>query len=68
MHAGRVRHGLETASAAQIAGFFQIPFLVIRVLSNNITNDGKYDARTGDACQEYVYDVVKAYIATSLKR
>ena len=58
---------METASAAQIAGFFQIPFLGIRVLSNNITNDGKYDARTGAACQEYVYEVVKAYIATRLK-
>ena len=59
---------METASAAQIAGFLQIPFLGIRVLSNNITNDGKYDAKTGEACQEYVYDVVKAYIATTLKR
>ena len=59
---------METASVAQIAGFFQIPFLGIRVLSNNITNGGKYDAKTGEACQEYVYDVVKAYIATTLKR
>lgn len=59
---------METASAAQIAGFFQIPFLGIRVLSNNITNDGKYDAKTGEACQDYVYDVVKAYIANTLKR
>ena len=59
---------METASAAQIAGFFQIPFLGIRVLSNNITNGGTYDAKTGEACQEYVYDVVKAYIGTTLKR
>jgi adenosylhomocysteine nucleosidase len=29
---------METASAAQIAGLFQIPFLGIRVLSNNVTN------------------------------
>jgi serine/threonine protein kinase len=58
---------METASAAQIADFFQIPFLGIRVLSNNITNGGKYDAKTGVACQEYVYDVVKAYIDTTLK-
>jgi adenosylhomocysteine nucleosidase len=59
---------METASAAQIAGFFQIPFLGIRVLSNNITNGGAYDAKTGEACQEYVVDVVKAYIGTTLKR
>ena len=59
---------METASAAQIAGFFQIPFLGIRVLSNNITNDGAYDAKTGEACQQYVYEVVKTYIRTKLKR
>jgi adenosylhomocysteine nucleosidase len=53
---------METASAAQIAGLFEVPFLGIRVLSNNITNDGKYDPRTGEACQEYVADVVKAYV------
>ena len=58
---------METAAAAQIAGLFQIPFLGIRVLSNNITNDGKYDGGTGAACQEYIYDVIKGYIAT-LKR
>ena len=53
---------METASAAQIADLFRIPFLGIRVLSNNITNDGAYDGKTGEACQEYVYEVVKAYI------
>jgi hypothetical protein len=42
--------------------------LGIRVLSNNVTNGGTYDAKTGEACQEYVYDVVKAYIGTTLKR
>jgi adenosylhomocysteine nucleosidase len=61
---GTTAEEMETASAAQIAGLFQIPFLGIRVISNNITNDGKYDGGTGEACQEYVYDVVKGYIAT----
>ena len=64
---GTTAEEMETASAAQIAGLFRIPFLGIRVISNNITNDGKYDGGTGEACQEYVYDVVKGYIAT-LKR
>ena len=53
---------METASAAQIADLFHIPFLGIRVLSNNITNDGAWDPKTGEACQEYVYEVVKAFI------
>jgi adenosylhomocysteine nucleosidase len=65
---GTTAEEMETASAAQIAGLFQIPFLGIRVLSNNITNGGAYDAKTGEACQEYVYDVVKSYIGEKLKR
>jgi adenosylhomocysteine nucleosidase len=59
---------METASAAQIAGLFEIPFAGIRVVSNNITNQGSYDPLTADACQEYVYQVVKRYIADKLKR
>jgi adenosylhomocysteine nucleosidase len=54
---------METASAAQIADLFHIPFLGIRVLSNNITNDGAWDPKTGEACQEYVYEVVKAIVS-----
>ena len=57
---------METASAAQIAAAFQVPFLGIRVLSNNVTNDGVYDNRTAAACQEYVLDVIRQYVKTSL--
>jgi adenosylhomocysteine nucleosidase len=64
---GTIAEEMETASAAQIAGLFQIPFLGIRVVSNNITNGGIYDEKTGEACQEYVYDVVKSYIGDKLK-
>ena len=64
---GTAAEEMETASAAQVAGVFQIPFLGIRVLSNNITNGGAYDAGTGEACQEYVFAVVKGYIAERLK-
>jgi adenosylhomocysteine nucleosidase len=53
---------METAAAAQIAGIFDIPFLGIRVVSNNITNGGPYDTKTAEACQDYVYDVVKQYV------
>ena len=59
---------METAAAAQIAGLFEIPFAGIRVVSNNITNQGPYDPLTADACQDYVYQVVKRYIADTLKR
>ena len=53
---------MEAASVAQIASLFHIPFLGIRVLSNNITNGETYNTKTGEACQDYVYDVVKAYV------
>jgi adenosylhomocysteine nucleosidase len=65
---GTTAEEMEAASSAQIAGLFAIPFLGIRVVSNNITNGEAYDRKTGEACQEYVYDVVKAYIAGRAKR
>jgi adenosylhomocysteine nucleosidase len=55
---------METASAAQIASAYRIPFLGIRIVSNNITNGGTYDGKAGEACQEYVYDVLKAHLMT----
>ena len=59
---------METASAAQIAGLFHVPFLGVRVVSNNITNGEVYDTKVGEACQDYVRDIVKAYIAGRLTR
>jgi len=54
---------METASAAQVAGIFHVPFLGIRVVSDNITNGTAYNPKTSEACEDYVYDVLKAYIA-----
>jgi adenosylhomocysteine nucleosidase len=60
---------MEAASAAQISGLFKIPFLGIRVVSNNITNGEAYQTQVGEACQDFVRDVVKAYIrVAALKR
>jgi adenosylhomocysteine nucleosidase len=64
---GTTAEEMETAAAAQIAGLFQIPFLGIRVVSNNITNGGTYDGKSAAACQEFVVDVVKAFIAARSK-
>lgn len=52
---------METASAAQVAGLFQIPFLGVRVLSNNVTDGETYDRNAGEACQDFVLNVVRAY-------
>jgi adenosylhomocysteine nucleosidase len=54
---------MEGASAAQISKAYDVAFLGIRVLSNNKTNGGKYDPTTAAANQDYVYEVVKEYIA-----
>jgi adenosylhomocysteine nucleosidase len=65
---GTVAEEMEAASAAQIAGQFHIPFLGVRVLSNNITTMEPYDTKTGEACQDFVRQVAKAYIAQKVKR
>lgn len=54
---------MEGAAAAQIAKAYDVPFLGIRVLSNNKTNGGQYDPNTAPACQDYVYEVIKKYIS-----
>ena len=65
---GTTAEEMEAAASAQIAGLFQIPFLGIRVVSNNITNGEAYDTRTGEACQDYVSEVVKAYVGGLTKK
>lgn len=53
---------METASAAQIAGLFHIPFIGIRIVSDNTTNGDAYEPKTGEACQDYVYQIVRTYV------
>lgn len=54
---------MESASVAMISKAYDVPFLAIRILSNNKTNNGAYNADTAIANQEYVYEVVKEHIA-----
>ena len=53
---------MEAASVAQIAHQFNVPFIGIRILSNNITNNGAYAPATGEACQDYVLDVAEQFM------
>ena len=59
---------METASVAQVAKAYGVPFLGIRVLSNNEVHKEEYNRNTGENCQEYVMEVVKAYIDNNLKK
>ncbi|MCU4358278.1 5'-methylthioadenosine/S-adenosylhomocysteine nucleosidase [Acinetobacter ursingii] len=58
---------MEAASVAQIASQFNVPFIGIRVVSNNITNGGTYDAGTGEACQDFVLEVAEQYMSEQFK-
>ncbi|MGL4738706.1 MAG: 5'-methylthioadenosine/S-adenosylhomocysteine nucleosidase [Cellulosilyticaceae bacterium] len=53
---------METASVAQIAESYGVPFLGIRILSNNEVHKELYDRTTGEDSQAYTLEVAKAYI------
>ncbi|VVS91547.1 5'-methylthioadenosine/S-adenosylhomocysteine nucleosidase [Desulfoluna spongiiphila] len=53
---------METASAAQVAEAYGVPFLGIRILSNSEIHDEGFDPKAGVYCQEYVLNVVKKLI------
>ena len=50
---------METASAAQIAARVSVPFLGVRVITNNITTGEKYDISVALRCQRFVAEIAK---------
>ena len=53
---------METNAAAQVCQNAGVPFIGIRVLSDNITNDNRYVPETAKICQEFVLLVAEHYI------
>ncbi|MCY6369380.1 5'-methylthioadenosine/S-adenosylhomocysteine nucleosidase [Clostridium ganghwense] len=53
---------METASAAQIAKTYNVPFLGIRILSNSEVHNEDYDRNSGEYCQQFVVEVTKTLI------
>lgn len=54
---------METASVAQVARAYNIPFLSIRILSNSEIHDGEdFDPNAGIYCQEYTLEVARELI------
>lgn len=49
---------MEAAAVAQIANSYEIPFLCIRILSNNEVHMEEFDVSTGEICQEFTLRVV----------
>jgi len=60
---GTTAEEMEAAAVAQIAAAYGVPFLGIRVISNNITNGGAYDRSTGEVGQNFALLTVKAYLS-----
>jgi adenosylhomocysteine nucleosidase len=58
---------METASAAQVARQMGVPFLGVRIVSDNVTNSTPWDPKTSEACEDFVLQIIKAHVAT-LKR
>ena len=50
---------METISTYQIGLKFNIPAIGIRILSNNLLLEEKYDKSVGKIVQEYIYNLVK---------
>jgi len=59
---------METNPAAQICQNAGVPFIGIRVLSDNVTNDNKYVPETAKVAQDFVLLVVENYIRDVLKK
>ena len=59
---------METNAAAQVCQNAGVPFIGIRVLSDNITISHDYVPETGTICQEFVLLVVEEYIRDFLKK
>lgn len=54
---------MESAAVAQMAYNYSIPYLGIRVLSNTAVHDEDFDPQSAVDLQEYVVEIVKAYIS-----
>ena len=59
---------METNAAAQICQNAGVPFIGIRVLSDNVTNSHKYVAESAKVAQNFVLLVVEDYIRDVLKK
>ena len=58
---------METCAVAQICQNAGVPFIGIRILSDNVTNDNRYVPETAATCQEFVLLVAENYINDILR-
>ena len=65
---GMLCEEMETVAAAQICRNAGVPFIGIRILSDNITIGKEYDPATAVPCQNFVLLVTERYIRTVLNK
>jgi adenosylhomocysteine nucleosidase len=65
---GTLVEEMETASAAQVASQMKVAFLGVRVVSDNAATAVAFDPKTAIACEEFVYEVLRAYVARTVHR
>ncbi len=65
---GSLCEEMENNAAASICQSASIPFIGIRVISNNVTNGSPWDESTAATCQNFVLLVAENYIADVLKK
>ena len=53
---------MESASVAQVAKAYNIPFLAIRIVSDSEYRHQDFEKSSGQYCQEYTLNVIKAII------
>ena len=59
---------METHSAAQVCHNAGVPFVGIRILSDNVTTGNDYVPETATTCQKFVLLVVESYIRDVLNK
>lgn len=59
---------METNAVAQICQNVGVPFIGIRILSDNILHDDRYVPESAKTCQDFVLLVVESYICDVLKK
>ncbi|GHD64614.1 5'-methylthioadenosine/S-adenosylhomocysteine nucleosidase [Jeongeupia chitinilytica] len=58
---GTLVEEMEAASVALVCGQYGLPFLGVRVVSNNIVNGAAHDVSTANACQAFVTALLSRY-------
>ena len=58
---GTLCEEMEAAASAQITQLLHVPFISIRIISNNILNDIEYELSVAEQCQRFVLRVIEVY-------